>query len=173
MEEKTLKEELIYKGKILNLKKIKVLLDNGVESEREIVEHKGAVAIVVCVNNKFLFVKQYRKAYEEVLLEIPAGKLEEGEEPLDCARRELEEETGYIPEDLELMKIIYPSPGFCNEKIYLYKASKLKQGKKSPDFDEDLSSLWINKGEIMDMIAGNEIKDAKTIIGVVLYTLLL
>ncbi len=94
MNEKTLKEELIYKGKILNLKRIEVSLDTGVESVREIVEHKGAVAIVVFEDNKFLFVKQYRKAFEEILLEIPAGKLEDGEDHLDCAKRELEEETG-------------------------------------------------------------------------------
>lgn len=173
MNEKTLKEELIYKGKILNLKRIKVSLDTGVESVREIVEHKGAVAIVVFEDNKFLFVKQYRKAFEEILLEIPAGKLEEGEDHLDCAKRELEEETGYIAENMELMQVIYPTPGFCTEKIYLYNASKIKKGNVKFDVDEDLTSEWIEKEKVLGMLSRGEIKDGKTIIGVVLYTLLL
>jgi ADP-ribose pyrophosphatase len=173
MNEKTLKEELIYKGKILNLKKVDVLLDTGVESVREIVEHKGAVAIVVFKENKFLFVKQYRKAFDEILTEIPAGKLEEAENPYDCALRELEEETGYIAEDMELMQIIYPTPGFCTEKIYLYNASKIKKGNVKFDVDEDLTSEWIEKEEVIKMISNGDIKDGKTIIGVVLYTLLL
>ncbi len=173
MNEKTLKEELIYKGKILNLKKVDVLLDTGVESVREIVEHKGDVAIVVFKENKFLFVKQYRKAFDEILTEIPAGKLEEAENPYDCALRELEEETGYIAEDMELMQIIYPTPGFCTEKIYLYNASKIKKGNVKFDVDEDLTSEWIEKEEVIKMISNGDIKDGKTIIGVVLYTLLL
>lgn len=173
MKEKTLKEEIIYRGKILNLKKIQVLLDSGIESTREIVEHNGAVAIVICENNKFLFVKQYRKAFEEVLLEIPAGKLEKNEEAVDCARRELEEETGYIANSLKLLQVVYPTPGFCTEKIYLYKGEDLKQGKKNFDQDEDLITEWIEKDKVLKMIKEGKIKDAKTIIGVVLYTLLL
>lgn len=173
MNEKTIKEEMIYKGKILNLKKINVVLDNGIESTREIVEHKGAVAIIVFENDKFLFVKQYRKAHEEILLEFPAGKLEEGEDPLECAKRELEEETGYKSDNLELIQVIYPSPGFCTEKIYLYKALELSKGEKNFDPDEDLITEWIAKEEVLKMISLGKIKDAKTLIGVVLYTLLL
>ena len=173
MNEKTIKEEMIYKGKILNLKKINVVLDNGIESTREIVEHKGAVTIIVFENDKFLFVKQYRKAHEEILLEFPAGKLEEGEDPLECAKRELEEETGYKSDNLELIQVIYPSPGFCTEKIYLYKALELSKGEKNFDPDEDLITEWIAKEEVLKMISLGKIKDAKTLIGVVLYTLLL
>ncbi len=173
MEEKTLNEEMIYKGKILKLKKIQVQLENGLKSTREIVEHNGAVAIVVCENNKFLFVNQYRKAFEDILLEIPAGKLEEGELPLDCARRELEEETGYIANNLELIQVVYPSPGFCTEKIYLFKGSDLRLGEINFDVDENLTSEWIEKDKIMEMIKKGQIKDAKSIVGVVLYTLFL
>lgn len=173
MEEKTLKEEFIYKGKILNLKKLQVQLANKVESTREIVEHKGAVAIIVCEEGRFLFVKQYRKAFEEVLLEIPAGKLEVGELPLDCAKRELEEETGYIANSLELLQIIYPSPGFCTEKIYLYKGTDLEKGKINFDEDENLTSEWIEKNKVIQMINEGKINDAKSLIGVILYTLFL
>lgn len=170
MEEKTLSEEIIYQGKILKLKKIQVQLNNGLKSTREIVEHNGAVAIIVCENNKFLFVKQYRKAFEEILLEIPAGKLEIGEIPLECARRELEEETGYIADTLELIQIIYPSPGFCTEKIYLFKASDLSLGKINFDEDENIISEWIEKDKLVEMIGEGKIKDAKSLLGVVLYT---
>lgn len=173
MRETTIKEDIIYQGKILNLKKLHVKLENGVESIREIVEHRGAVAIVVCENDKFLFVKQYRKAFEEILLEIPAGKLEEAEAPLECAKRELEEETGYIADKIELLQIVYPSPGFCTEKIFLYKGTNLRKGKTNFDEDESLISEWIEKEEVLRMIEKGKIKDAKSIIGVVLYTLFL
>ena len=162
--EKTVKEELIYQGKILNLKRHHVVLNNGVSSLREIVEHNGAVAILAEENGKILFVRQYRKAFEDYLLEIPAGKLEKAEIPLDCAKRELEEETGLIAGKFVLMQTIYPSPGFCNEIIYLYKASDFSKGKSNPDEDEELSVEWISKKDVESMVKEGKFNDGKTLI---------
>lgn len=169
MIEKTLSSEYIFKGKILNLRRDKVEIPgtNGKTSSREIVEHKGAVAIVaIDSKERIILERQFRKAAEEILIEIPAGKLEEEEEPVKCAERELEEETGFIPGNLRHLATIYSSPGFSNEKIHVYMATNLKKGKVHPDEDERIDLIYVSLGEAIDMINNGEIRDAKTVVGI-------
>jgi ADP-ribose pyrophosphatase len=168
-EEKTLEREYIYKGKIINLRKDKVLLPNGNTSIREIVEHNGGVAIVaINEKNDVIMVKQYRKPYDEVLLEIPAGKLEKEEEHYDCAVRELQEEIGFKPLELKLMNVIYPSPGFANEKLYIYFCNKMIKGSLKMDEDETIEVEYIPYDEAVNMIYEGKIKDGKTIVGILM-----
>ncbi|SKA82081.1 ADP-ribose pyrophosphatase [Caloramator quimbayensis] len=165
--EVTISQNYIHKGKIINLRVDEVELPNGRKSLREIVEHNGGVGIVA-VNEKkeVLLVKQYRKPFEEVLIEIPAGKLEKGEEPLKCAERELEEETGKKALNLKLLNVLYTSPGFSNEKLYIYFCDKMEDGNLNPDEDENLEILNIKFEEALKMIRNGDIKDAKTIAGI-------
>ncbi len=167
--EKTIQTKKIYDGKIINLRVDEVELPNGKTSMREIVEHPGAVAIVaITLEKKVLFVKQFRKAIEEELLEIPAGKLDQGEDPYDAAIRELEEESGYRAEALKKLGSIYTSPGFADEIIHIYLADRLIPTMQNPDEDEFLSVFQFTWEEIQQMIVTGEIKDAKTITGLLM-----
>ncbi len=140
---------------------------------REVVEHPGAVGIVALKENgDIVMVKQYRKAVEQVLLELPAGKLEQGENPLDCAARELTEETGYTAGDLRYLVSFYTSPGFSNEIMHMFLATNLKEGKNDPDDDEMVETVEISRDRAMDMILKGEIKDGKTIAGILLLGIL-
>ncbi len=136
------------------------------EASREIVEHPGAVAILA-INGReeVMLVKQHRQPFNEVLLEIPAGKLEPGEEPLVCAKRELLEETGVEANTWKDMGYFYPSPGFCNEVIYLFFALNLTAA-KSPgsDPDENIDVMSVPLQEVLTMMEKGEIKDGKTLI---------
>lgn len=167
--EKTLESSYIYKGKILNLRRDLVSVKNGNTSYREIVEHSGAVGIV-CVDKdkKVILVKQYRKAVSEVLLEIPAGKIEGREQPFYCALRELKEETGIIPEELIFLGEFYLSAGFSSEKMYLYFCNVKEEGLQNLDEDEDIEIERIDFDKLVNMVNENEIPDAKTCIGVLL-----
>lgn len=168
-EEKTLKTEYIYKGKIINLRRDTVKLPNGNTSIKEIIEHNGGVAIVAINDkNQIIMVSQYRKPYDEVLLEVPAGKLEKGEEPSECAVRELEEETGFIPKNLKLLNVIYPSPGFLNEKLFIYFCNEIDQGKLNPDEDENIQVEYFTIDEAINMIYDGKIKDAKSVAGILM-----
>lgn len=163
-EEKTMKTNKIFSGKILNLRVDEVELPNGHRSTREIVEHPGAVAILpVLVDGNILMVKQYRKPVEEFLLEIPAGKLDVGEEPLECAKRELEEETGYKARNWKYMGYIYTTPGFSNEKIHLYLAEALEKTAQNTDEDEFIEVVDLPETEVLEMIRQGQIVDSKTI----------
>lgn len=162
--EKTIEEKNIYDGKILNLKLQKVELPNGKVTKREIVKHPGAVAIIAYVDEEtILLVEQFRKAVDKVLLEIPAGKIESGEEIELCGRRELEEETGYRAEKFEYLGKIYTSPGFCDEIIYIYKAEKLVKGIVGGDEDEFINLHKVKVNKLKEMIKNGEVCDAKTI----------
>jgi ADP-ribose pyrophosphatase len=167
--EKTLESKRVYEGRIINLRLDSVVLENGNTAMREVVEHPGAVGIVALKENgDIVMVKQYRKAVEQVLLELPAGKLEQGENPLDCAARELTEETGYTAGDLRYLVSFYTSPGFSNEIMHMFLATNLKEGKKDPDDDEMVETVEISRDRAMDMILKGEIKDGKTIAGILL-----
>ena len=120
--EKTVKKNYIYKGKILTLRKDDALLPDGTPCIREIIEHSGGACALYVEDGKVLFVRQYRYAYGESIYEIPAGKLNTGENPMFAAQRELEEETGVKAEKLELLYVAYPTPGYTDEKIYIYRA---------------------------------------------------
>ena len=170
-EEKCVKENYIYRGKILNLKNDDVLLCNGELAKREIVEHNGGACVLYVENEEFLFVKQYRYAYQEEVLEIPAGKLEKGEDPYVAAARELEEETGINSENLQLIFTLYPSPGYTNEKIYIYLA---KDGKRNParlDEGEFLDVVWLKRAEVLDLLSQGKLHDSKTIVALQSYFL--
>lgn len=166
--EKTITSKTIFSGKVINLRIDEVETVNNNVATREIVEHNGGVGIVALDGDKILLVKQYRRPFDEAVLEIPAGKLEKGEEPLSCAFRELEEETGYKTNELKLITVIYPTPGFCTEKLYIYFTDKLIKSKTNFDEDEYLELYRYSLTEAIDMIKNAEIKDAKTIIGILM-----
>ncbi len=168
--EQILNSDYIYEGTILNLRKYKVKLFDQHETYREVVEHDGGVAIVpISADGKILLVKQYRIAVDEVVLELPAGKLEEGEDVEKCALRELEEETGYRPDDIKNLFYFYTSPGYSSEKLYLYMAKGLKHYGQNLDRGEYIKLVQISKEEIIPKIVEGKIKDSKTIIGLLWY----
>ena len=158
----TVNSEKIFEGKIINLRVDTVELPNKKYAKREIVEHRGAAGIVAIDNNEIILIKQYRKAVEDFIYEIPAGKLELNEDPLSCANRELIEETGYCSNNIEKLTEFYTSPGFCNEKIYLFKATELKQVGNKLDEDEFIDVIRVSIEEAKEMIKQNKIMDAKT-----------
>ena len=169
IEEKTISSDRVYTGKTISLKVDTVEVPNRGYQKREIVEHNGAVGIVaITPENKVVLVRQYRKAVEKELWEIPAGKIEIGENPNECAIRELKEETGYSAENMKLIHKFYTSAGFSNQKIYIFLAENLIQGERDLDEDEFLEVHEIDKDEVYNMIARNEIEDAKTSIGMLL-----
>ncbi|MFN3366298.1 MAG: NUDIX domain-containing protein [Exiguobacterium mexicanum] len=167
MEEKTIEREVIYEGKIFNVEKHVVSLPNGGTSVRELVYHNGAVAVlVVDEDDRIVLVEQYRKAFESMSLEIPAGKLEVGEEPLASAKRELEEETGFTAENLEKIFSFYGAPGFCSERVDVYVARGLTAGVMNLDEDEFLQVQRFTFDEAVDLLASGRITDAKTIMAI-------
>ncbi|RIL70989.1 NUDIX hydrolase [Staphylococcus devriesei] len=164
--EKTFDRTVIYNGKIIDLEIHDVELPDGNTSKRELIYHNGAVAVcAITPENEVLLVKQYRKPVEKPLLELPAGKLEEDEEREEAAKRELEEETGYIAKDLELITNMYGSPGFSNEKLTIYFADQLSEGTLNLDDDEFVELHKVPVKDIKALLDSNEIEDAKTIIG--------
>lgn len=168
-QEKIIKKENLYTGKILDLEKVYVTLPNQNESTREIVRHKGACAILVVQGDEAIMVRQYRIAVQKELLEIPAGKLDLGEDPLACAKRELQEETGYTCESMQLLTTFYTTPGFTDEILYIYLAQNPQKGKQHLDEDEFLDVESIKISTLLEMIERDEIKDSKTIIALLKY----
>ena len=164
--EKTLCKNYVYKGKILSLRKDDVILPNGQQAIREVVEHSGGSAIYCEIDGKILLVKQYRYPYEKEIWEIPAGKVNPGESPEQTAVRELEEEGGIIAERVEKMFDVYPTPAYTSEIIRIYRAVGLTKSKQRLDDDEFLDSQWIDKEQVVKMIYDGEINDSKTIIAV-------
>lgn len=161
-EEKTIESELIYKGNILNLRKDKVEVINGI-SYREIIEHNGASAIAAITENKnMVMVKQYRKPAEKVLLEVPAGKRDGDESFENVAIRELKEETGYTANRIIPLGMIYPSPGYSEEEIYLYLALDLIPGETDFDDNEAIDVEEYPISVLVDMVMNGEIEDSKS-----------
>lgn len=169
LEEKTIHTQEIYAGRVIRLQLEEVELPNGKSAKREIVKHPGAVAIIAVTDeNKIVMVEQYRKALERTIVEIPAGKLEKGEEPADCALRELEEETGYECKSLDLLVSFYTSPGFSDEIVHLYIAKGLSKKENAAALDEDefinLEELTLD--EAIQYVKEQKIYDAKTVFAV-------
>ncbi len=163
----TVKSEKIFEGKIINLRVDTVELENQKYTKREIVEHRNAAAIVaINENGEILLVKQYRKAVEEFLFEIPAGVLNIAEVPVEGALRELQEETGYEAKKIKQIYEFYSSPGFTNEKIYLFKAEDLLFTSTKFDEDECIETIALNKEEAKKMLETGRITDSKTLIGI-------
>lgn len=171
LREKTVSKNYIYKGKILSLRVDDAMLPGGEPCKREIVEHSGGACVLYVENENILFVKQYRYAYGEEIYEIPAGKLEKGEEPYRTALRELEEETGIKANRAELLFTVYPTPGYTNEKIYIYRVYDGVKTKQSLDEGEFLDVEWIPQAKVKEMIKNGEIKDGKTLIALQSYFL--
>ena len=161
----TVKSEKIFEGKIVNLRVDTVELQNQKYAKREIVDHKDAACILAVNNDKIILVKQYRKAVEEFILELPAGILNIAEEPQEGALRELKEETGYRADKINLIYEFYTSPGFSNEKVYLFKASELVFEGTNFDEDECIETIEVNAEEAKKMLESGRITDSKTIIG--------
>lgn len=164
LEEKTINSKVVYEGKVVDVLFDDVVISTGQKTVREVVKHSGGVVIIALKDDlNILMVKQYRYPIKETSLELPAGKLEEGENPDLACKRELEEETGYVAEDWKSLGFIYTSPGFCNEKLYLYLATNLKFVGENPDEGEVLQTYEYKANEIFQMIKDGEINDAKTI----------
>lgn len=166
MYEETLEVEQIFSGKVVTLERQRVRLIDGNLSTREIIHHHGGAAVVpVDQNGNVYLIRQYRKALESEILEIPAGKLEENEDPYLCAIRELKEETGMEAKKVESLGFFYPSPGFLDEKIYIYLARDLTLGPQALDPDEFLSVISMPLEDVINAIDEGRIHDAKTVIG--------
>lgn len=168
-EEVTISSETIYEGRIIDVKKDQVRLPNGRTGTRELVKHPGAVGIIpITADGRLIVVEQYRKPLERSIVEIPAGKLEPGEEPAVTAVRELEEETGYGANDFTYLQTIATSPGFADEVIHLYIAKDLYKIEQpaSPDEDEFVELMEISLEEAEEMMQDGRIYDAKTVIAV-------
>lgn len=163
LEEKTLKQEYAYKGRIINLRVDEALMPDGRTSKREVVEHNGGVCVVALTENDEIFmVRQFRYPYMEVIYEIPAGKRDGNEEPLTCGIRELREETGMTADEFIPLGELYPSPGYCGEIIWMYAAKGLHEGANDLDDGEFLEAVKVPLEKAVGMIMSGEIKDAKT-----------
>ena len=165
-EEKTLSSRLIYEGRAVRLRIDTVRMPGGRETTREIVEHSDCVAIIAIDNeDNVLLVNQFRKPVEKRLLEIPAGGIEPGEEPEDCVRREMREETGFLPQKVERLGGFYSSPGYGTEYLYLYLATELVHNPLQAEDSESIRLVRVPPGQIRGLITSGEICDAKSIAG--------
>ncbi len=163
LEEKQISSEKLLSAKVINVRRDKVLSPKG-ECFREVVEHSGGVVILPYIDSEnIILIKQWRYAAGGELIELPAGKLEPNEDPFECAKRELIEETGYSAKNWSALGFIYTTPGFCNEKIYLYKASNLEYVGTNFDEFETIENLITPAKKAIQMISSGEIVDSKTI----------
>lgn len=167
LEEKTISVEKTYDGKIIDVTREKVLLENESEAYREVVHHTGGVCILP-INDKgeVLFVKQFRYPFKEVLLEIPAGKREKDEDPKECGIRELREEAGASSDNITYLGKLYPTVAYDTEIIYMYMARDLSFGEQDLDDDEFLDIVKIPLNKAFEMVINDEIPDAKTQIAI-------
>lgn len=167
LEEKTVSSETVYKGRIFEITKDMALLENGETAQRDVLHHSGGVTVVaITENEEILMVRQYRYPHHKVTLEIPAGKLEKGEEHSECGKRELLEETGYTCKSYKYLGKILPTPAYVTEVIHLYMASELEYSKQNLDKDEFLDVEKIPLKTAVEMVLNGDIDDAKTQIGI-------
>ena len=165
-EEKTLSSQLIYDGRAVKLWVDTVRMADGREAKREIVEHINCVAIVaVDADDNVLLVRQFRKPVEKELLEIPAGGIDLREDPAAAVRREMQEETGYLPRKVERLGGFYSTPGYCTEYLHLYLATDLVPSQLHAEDTESISVVLVPLGQISQLIASGDICDAKSIAG--------
>ena len=164
--ETLVRENLVYEGKSVNLRVDEIRLPNGRKAFREFLDHPGAVGIVpFLADGSILLVRQYRHPVGRVTLELPAGKLDKGEAPLVCARRELREETGYSARRFTPLLKYWPTPAFSNELLRLYVAEGLSPGRSRPDADEFLEVVRMPFKKALDLVRSGEIRDSKTALG--------
>ena len=163
--EKTISSEPVFRGRLLDVRRDEVQLPDGTTTVREYIRHPGAAVMVPLLENgDLLFLRQYRYAVGEVMVELPAGKLDPGEDPLDTARRELAEETGYTCERLVRLGLIHPCIGYSDERIAVYLATGLKPAKAEGESDEFLEPFELSLEEALTWIEQGRITDVKTII---------
>ena len=163
LEEKTIEQNIIFEGRILTFNCDKVTLPNGKEGTREMVSHPGGVGVLPLTEEQdVLLVNQFRYPYHKELLEIPAGKLSAGEDPLDCGKRELKEETGATALDYKSLGRLLPSPGYTNEIIYMYLATGLSFGRMQLDKDEFLDVVKMPLKKAVELVFSGELEDSKT-----------
>jgi ADP-ribose pyrophosphatase len=169
-EEKVIASQRLHEGRIINLREDTVTLPSGRTGKREVVEHKGAVAILpVRENGKIVLVRQFRHATDEVLLELPAGGLNAGEDPRDCAPRELVEECGLRAGKWTLMFSCFLAPGYSSELIHIFLAEELQDVPAEPEEDENLDIGEYSLDELMQLIDEGKVRDAKTLAGLLAY----
>lgn len=173
MIEKRVKQNSVFQGKILHVCNDDVLDGAGNPCTREHIIHPGGACALYVQDGKVALVRQYRYVYREVVTELPAGKLEKGEDPKLAALRELEEETGIAanPEDAELLYVMYPTPGYTNEKIYIYHVKKGRLAASHPDEGEFVETFFLPLTEVKTMLQAGELNDAKTIVALQAYFL--
>jgi ADP-ribose pyrophosphatase len=167
--ERTVSSELLHKGRVVSVFRDKAELENGAIVNREVVRHSGGVAVLAIHENNVLFVRQFRYPFAENLYELPAGKLEPGEDPAECGLRELKEETGYNAGKLSPLGVIYPSPGYIDERLYIFLAESLTFVGQKLDENEFLTNIKIPYEKAIAMCLSGELKDAKTVTGLLLY----
>lgn len=164
--EHVVSEDVAWRGRIFDVDRLQVKLADGRDAVRDVVRHPGAVAIVALTSDgKICLVRQYRTALGRVTVEIPAGKLDPGEDPLDCANRELLEETGFTAGKMAFLTTIATSCGFADELIHLYMATDLSFQKSDPDADEFINVDLVPLQELIDAVLDGRIEDAKTVVG--------
>ncbi len=166
LEERVDSEETAWTGRIFSVSRLGVTLPDGRHAVRDVVRHNGAVAIVALTDEgRVCLVRQYRTALGRVTVEVPAGKLDPGEDPLDCARRELREETGMEAGRMAYLTTIATSGGFCDELIHLFMATGLTQAEAAPDADEFINVDLVDVSELVDAVLDGRVEDAKTVVG--------
>ncbi|MBP2634202.1 MAG: nudF [Firmicutes bacterium] len=167
--EKLVSSERIFEGKVINLRRDTVILPNDQTATREVVEHPGAVAVVpVTKEGNIILVRQFRHPVGQILLEVPAGKLDPGEPPENCALRELAEETGFTSNKLRHLTSMYTTPGFSNEIIHVYLAEDLVESDKQPDEDEFIHTEVFTPKQIKELITTGELCDSKSLVALCL-----
>ncbi len=170
MYEKTVSSKTVFKGRIMEVDVLEVELEDGRRSVREIVRHGVAVAIIPRLpDGRFVFIRQFRKAMERVCFEVVAGNCDLGEQPVVSAVRELKEETGYTAESLECLGSIFPSVGYCTERIDIFFAEVSEQGATSFDEDENIELTILSEAQLDEMIRSGQVADAKTLAAWMLY----
>jgi len=164
--EKTLSSQQIYDGRAVKLRVEVVQKSSGKTTTREVVEHSDCVAVVVLDSkDRVLLVRQFRKAVGKILLEVPAGGIDPGEQPIACVRRELQEEIGYLPNKIDKLGGFYAAPGYCTEYLHLYLATHLIPKRLEAEDTEDIELVRVPLSQIPDLIASGEICDAKSVAG--------
>ena len=163
--EKTVSKETIYEGRVFDVEIKEILTPEGKTSHREIVKHNGGACILpLDEKGNCYLVKQFRSPFEKVMLEAPAGKIEEGEDPLYCASREITEETGFVAKNIECVGAVTATPGYCSEVITLFIGTGLETGDANPDLNEYISTVKMPLKEAVRMADDQEIEDAKTLV---------
>ncbi|MRN39191.1 NUDIX hydrolase [Neisseria sp. N95_16] len=168
LKETCISSEPIYEGSFIRISRDQIRLSNGKESQRMVIRHPGAACVLaVTDNDEVVLVRQWRYAADQAVLELPVGKLDvAGEDPAECALRELAEETNYTADSVKLLHTFYTAVGFCDEKMYLYQANGVRVGSTlSNDEDEITETVLLSREEVKVALKNDEIKDAKTLVG--------